>query len=242
MAIYAAALKLAEGIFFFSKQFTNLLAPVFAEIKGAGDKETSKYVLLLTVKYACLPALTLSLPFIIFAPEFLNLWLGANFVQAKSLILLLLVANFFVLAHAPGSAFLAMTGYHFLNARLALLAASTNLILSLILITLWGLNGVALATLIAALAIDFLVISWFAYQKAHLAYRQLFTTALYPLLIPFLTDLFLLLVLRRVFYLNTGLALLGICFSSLLCLVVFWFVSVPNAEKRLLKERIMQRT
>jgi O-antigen/teichoic acid export membrane protein len=95
-----------------------------------------------------LMALAIGLPLLITGGDFILLWMGGEFSSCEILLQILTIPFFFVLPALGFSSFLYAIDKHGLYAKITVTEAIVNLALSLLLVSLLGLPGVALGTLL----------------------------------------------------------------------------------------------
>ena len=182
VAVYAIAAKVSEYTYLLNKQFSNALMPLVSQSKGAGDSETIRRILVDGTRFL----MAIAAPFIALlffhAEEIIRLWMGADFAQSTPLLRILLVAVLFTSVQLNAANVLGMTGRHRFVALSMGGSALVNLGLSLLLIQYYGLTGVAVATLAAALLVETLVIVPTACRVNGVPTRRFVSGALLPLL------------------------------------------------------------
>ncbi|MEE4316049.1 MAG: MATE family efflux transporter [Erythrobacter sp.] len=189
VAVYAIGAKIAEYAYYLNKQFSNALMPLVAQSQGGGDDATIDRVLLDGTRLG----MAIALPFIallfFYTDAVILLWMSEDFAGAIPVLKLLLGAILSTALQLNAANVLAMTGHHRFIAIAMAGSAVLNLVLSLILIQTWGLNGVALATLIAAFTVEVLVIIPRACWARGISLWRFFSRALWPVLPPLLPAL-----------------------------------------------------
>lgn len=154
VAYYSVAANL---VFFIAGLQHALFSPLIA--RGAelsAQNETSglavAQLLVKSTRYAGLILWLTGLPLIIFAPHIFQLWMGGDYPQYASPILIILVfANIVRMISAPYAFLLIATGEQQKTILTPILEASSNLLFSLVLGWQFGAIGVAFGTLIGAL-------------------------------------------------------------------------------------------
>ena len=158
VALYAVAAKLGEYTFLLNKQFSNALMPLVSQLHGRGENARVRRVMTDGTRFL----LALAAPGIAllyyYAPEFIDLWLGAEFAESAGLLRILLLALVPATLQLNAANILGMTGQHRFLAKAMLASAALNLLLSIGLITAFGLPGAALGTLAAMLLVEAAVI------------------------------------------------------------------------------------
>jgi O-antigen/teichoic acid export membrane protein len=184
VAVYAIGAKIAEYTYYLNKQFSNALMPLVAQSRGGGDAATIDRVLLDGTRLG----LAIALPFIallaFYARDIILLWMGPEFAGAVGVLHLLLGAILCTALYLNASNVLAMNGEHRFIAFAMAGSAALNLVLSVLLIQPLGLNGVALATLLATFAVEVLVIIPRACRARGVTLWTFYRRALWPTLPP----------------------------------------------------------
>jgi O-antigen/teichoic acid export membrane protein len=153
---YAAAWKLYMVAFSLSTILLQAFAPVAAHLHGRGDQTRLRDLFLRMTKYSVALALPLGAALGLSAGVLLRAWMGPSFSDARILVQVLLIA-FAVTAfnHAGYSALLGMRRVGRLLPIYYVPQAALNLGLSLLLVRPLGPLGVALGTMVAALALEY---------------------------------------------------------------------------------------
>jgi O-antigen/teichoic acid export membrane protein len=123
--------------------------------------------------------------------------MGPDFAGAVPVLRLLLGAILATAVQLNAANVLAMNGHHRFTAFAMAGSAALNLVLSVILIQVWGLNGVALATLIAAFTVEALIIVPRACRERGIRLLHFLRQALWPTLPPLVPALAVALGLDR---------------------------------------------
>ncbi|MCF7982766.1 MAG: flippase [Thiohalocapsa sp.] len=189
VAVYAIGAKIAEYAYYLNKQFSNALMPLVSQSKGGGKEEVITRVLMDGTRFS----LSIAVPFVsllfFYADDVILLWMGDEFAGSIPVLRILLVAIFFTAVQLNAANVIAMNGDHRFTAYAMLSSAAINLVLSLIFIQFFGLNGVAFATLIAAFTIEMLVIVPRACRARNIPALRFFTHAVGPSIPPLLPSL-----------------------------------------------------
>jgi O-antigen/teichoic acid export membrane protein len=130
-----------------------VIMPHAAELHARQSAEALGNLLVKTTKLGVLFLLLTGLPLVVFAAPIIRIWIGPQFVQAGSSILIILViANMIRLTGTPFASILIGTGQQRLVVLTPLAEGITNLTFSIILGLKYGAIGVAWGTLIGAVA------------------------------------------------------------------------------------------
>jgi len=181
---YAAAWKLYMLAFSLPTILLQAFAPVAAHLYGQGDRAQLRDIFLRMTKYAVAIALPLSAGLGLASGVLLRAWMGPAFSDARILVQVLLIA-FAVTAfnHAGYSALLGMRRVGRLLTVYYVPQAVLNLGLSLLLVRPLGPLGVALGTMIAALALEYFYLRY-VLREIDVTWRAFFTGAVRPTVWP----------------------------------------------------------
>jgi len=158
VALYAVPLKIAEYAVLLVKPFVNNLTPLAARLGGAGDQEGIRHLMRLGSRLAVAPAVMLAASSAVFGRDALVHWVGPSFVEGAPVMTLLLLSLALSLPQWVISAVFTMTGRHRFTAMASVAGLLVNLVASILLVHPFGLVGIALGTLCAALVVDALVV------------------------------------------------------------------------------------
>jgi O-antigen/teichoic acid export membrane protein len=152
VAVYTVAIRIAERAQSLCKQLTNTLTPVIAELKGAGEEKNIRALFLKGSMLSVAAGAPLILGLMWLSTEICVVWMGEEFRDASTPNRLLLAATLVSILHSNSENVLSMTGHQRFLALATLGGQLLNLGLTIALVSGFGLNGVAFATLVAQLA------------------------------------------------------------------------------------------
>jgi len=158
VAVYAIAAKIAEQLLLLNKQLSNALMPLISQSRGAGDTETIRRVFLDGTRYLLAIAFPLLGLVNIYASDIVILWVGEELQAAGPVLQTLTIAVLFSAFTLNAANVLGMTGRHRLVAFALLSSAIVNLVISIVLINFYGLQGVAWATLLAIFLCELMIL------------------------------------------------------------------------------------
>lgn len=143
--VYAAAARVAGFVLFGLIAINAIVAPLIAELHGAGRGAALQSMLRATAWVSAGFALAVGAT-VSFAGEWILSLFGADFTRGYAA-LVICVVGYLISALAGSVGFLmTMTGHERQAARIMGFAVAANIALNLVLIPLWGLVGAALAT------------------------------------------------------------------------------------------------
>lgn len=243
VAIYAVAGKVSEYTYLLNKQFSNALMPLVSQSSGAGDAATVQRVLVDGTRFLLAIALPFCSLLFFFAPEIIQLWLGSEFAESAGLLRILLGAVLGTAVQLNAANVLGMTGRHRFVAFAMGGSAAINLGLSLWLIQIWNLSGVALATLIATLVTEVSFVVPRACREHGVGLYDFVRRALwpsFPALFPMLGLAFLLSTWQAPDRFHWIFLEGGLC--ALVYFLGFALTGLTAAERRLIGDKLRRRS
>ncbi len=154
VSVYSVAGRIAEYLLLLNKQFSNALMPLVSQAHGRGDAMAVRQVLTDGSRYLLAVALPLLALVAVRAEALVVLWIGEE-MQAAAIPLRILCAAVAVgVLQLNAANVLGMTGRHrFIGLSMGA-AALLNLVLTVAALPVFGIQGAAWATLIAAIAVE----------------------------------------------------------------------------------------
>jgi O-antigen/teichoic acid export membrane protein len=158
VAQYSIGLRLSERAYLFSTHLSRALTPVMAEIQGRGDLRDMHHIHYRGAKLTTAFATPFLLGLALLAGPLIEVWAGPGFEDAIPACQLLLAGSMILVIHASSANYLAMSGHESFLARANLMAQVVHVGFSLVLIPLWGIQGAAMASLLATAPLCLLVL------------------------------------------------------------------------------------
>ena len=147
--LYGIPAKLFALAFGIGMAVTTLLFPLLSELEGADDLERQRDYLFAGLRMGLAVVLLVSVPLAVLPDRFLEAWLpDGDFGESVAVLAILMVALVFAQPGYMLTQFLVARGRHGSIALVRIAAVTVNLILSIVLASLVGIWGVALATLL----------------------------------------------------------------------------------------------
>ena len=125
----------------------NIMIPVYAQHSARGEWEQVRSTFLAASKIAMAISAFLAANVIVFGHPFIRLWVGPAYGRAYTVLVILTVGTLGQVSVQPAVNLLFGLAQHGKYAKVCLLEGIGNLILSLLLIQLLGIEGVALGTM-----------------------------------------------------------------------------------------------
>lgn len=158
---------------------TKLYFPFASHMDALGREDGLRRLFLAGTRIASLYVIPAALSLIILGPRFLDLWMGKPFGARSGPVLALLVFEvvFFGITSGGGQVLYGMNRHKF-NAWLSLSNAGANLILSVILVHVMGIVGVAWGTAIPAAIAEGIILPVYTARLLHVPVRRFYYDAL----------------------------------------------------------------
>lgn len=161
MAYYTVAFELASRIWEVPTNITSAAYPAFSEAHANGEKDRMVQLYIKISKFIMIGTAYIAIIIILFAKEILTYWINEDFATKGATTLRILGVGVLI----SSSAWAALTvangvGRPDIPAKVHLIMAPLNVILCLILIPRYGINGAAMAWLLQHMLDIFLMIPW----------------------------------------------------------------------------------
>jgi O-antigen/teichoic acid export membrane protein len=196
---YSLARRAAEAPQLLTYQFTRVLLPLSSDFSARGQQDRLRSIVLAGTRIALGAHLVVTSSFVVLAGPFLEAWVGGEYRNASTILIILAVAGTINLATWPAGAVLQGLSRHRPFALFAIVGASVNLGVSIALIHPFGPAGVALGTLIASGVETFLLSLPYALKTVGLRARAVVESVLLPTLVPVAPSMAVAWILRAAF-------------------------------------------
>ena len=181
---YALARKLGEAAQLIAVQFLKVMMPLASELHAADQGPKLRKLYIVASRVALGIATAAAVVLAAFGDVMLTLWVGAEYAQYAPLVTLLAVANLIGTSQWPAVEILLGIARHRVVAMTSLAAGVANVVLSVVLLPIFGLIGVALGTLIPTAIASLCVVMPFAMRmlrvSAGTAVRDIWMPGLVP--------------------------------------------------------------
>lgn len=145
---YTISTKLAQATVFILASVNAVSAPKFSELFHADKKEELRLLVVRTTRIILLLSLPVTVFLIVFGNQVLQVF-GAEFVNGYIALVFLALAKIVSAACGSVGYLLNMTNHQKVYRNITLVSCCLNIILNIILIPDWGINGAAFATMIS---------------------------------------------------------------------------------------------
>jgi O-antigen/teichoic acid export membrane protein len=180
---YALARRLSEFSLVLTDQFVKVHLPLASELDAVRDAVRLRAVCILSLRLTLAVLVPLSLVLIVFAQPILVAWVGEAYAGAAELVVILAVAGLFRGVEWPLATLLQGMARHAPIAALSIVSGVANLGLSIVLVQVLGVAGVAYGTLIPT-AIEAMVILPYGLRVMGIGFGAGVRQTLVPPLVP----------------------------------------------------------
>ena len=204
VAIYQLGTRISELMNNLTTRFQDTLPAIAASIHATDDKEKLKWILIRSCRFSAFITMGAYVILTLLANQILFIWLKVQNQNATYIAYIMLTSTFLiVLFRSSQLNFMQMAGEHKVIAYIGIAESLANIILSVILVKIYGILGVAIGTLIPSLLISLFVV--------------------YPLMVKF-TQAPALFIFKHVY-----LMLLPAAIPTIVCLVAFnYYIPLKN--------------
>ncbi|WP_058308618.1 flippase [Gracilibacillus massiliensis] len=160
VGIYQVVMRSAELIIFALTVMNSVLAPKFSTTYTNKDMSKLQRIVTMSNRVVFLVSLPLSLVFIFFGNWLLDFIYGTEYSSGGTALGILAFGQLISTAFGSVGTLLNMTGYEKYSAYGVASAAICNIVLNLLFIPKWGINGAALATTVSLIFWNLLLAYW----------------------------------------------------------------------------------
>ena len=218
VTFYAIPTMILQYLEQFVWAFIAVLLPIISGLEALGNKKANSSIYQLGTKYALLGCSPIFLVLFVAGDDFIGLWMGAEYKEQSGEVMhILLIGYIFFLAQLTAHGILKGLSKHKILAVLLSAEALFNLGLSQYLAPIYGINGVAMGTVIPLIVINVFLLPLFTCRQLKINY---FSYVARSYLVP-LGSLFLFLVLLTIIDFRVD-TFLDLIILSLLTLVIFY--------------------
>lgn len=149
-----------------------MLAPWFGRLFGSRDYGAIRKVFEFGTRVSVSVATAITCLLLLYGRQFIEAWMGKNYLDAYWVLAFLVSAAFFEVSQFPSMSYLYGVSRHRFLAYITLVEAGLNVALSLYLVRIMGIAGVALGTMIPCLAIRLFVQPVYICRHAGISLRH----------------------------------------------------------------------
>jgi O-antigen/teichoic acid export membrane protein len=234
---YALARKLGEAAQLVAVQFLKVMMPLASELHAADQEPELRKLYIVASRVALGVATAAAVMLTVFSDAILTLWVGAEYAQYAPLVMLLAIANLIGTSQWPAVEILLGIARHRVVAVTSLAAGIANVVLSVVLLPIFGLVGVALGTLIPTAIASLCVVMPFAMRMLGVSLGAAVREIWMPALLPAMAAAAVAWTLRaQSLAVSVGALVTWIVASGSVYLLAYLAMPASRAERRLLSD------
>ncbi len=180
VTLYSIASRLVKYFMQFVASAIGMLTPIFSQYEAKNNYAAIREKFIFTTKISSYLSIMIGGILIIFGKAFIQRWVGAKYLSAYPVLLVLVIPTIFALMQSPSIQLLYGISKHKFFAVSNSVEGIANLILSLILVKKYGLIGVAIGTAIPMVIIKLFVQPIFTCRAIKLSIRKYYFGVLLP--------------------------------------------------------------
>ncbi|HPP80931.1 MAG TPA: oligosaccharide flippase family protein [Deltaproteobacteria bacterium] len=148
ITFYSIGFMLSDYVAQIVTKMCSTFTPMFSEYEAKGQHEPFKQLLLNSSRFSSLIGVPAGLVVMALGRDFIRLWLGTGYEEAFVVMVILMASRMVGFPTAAMSSMLYGIGRHYINLYTGVFEAVANIVLSVILVKLYGIKGVAIGTLV----------------------------------------------------------------------------------------------
>jgi O-antigen/teichoic acid export membrane protein len=232
VAVWTVAQRLADMVLRVTNQLNDVLFPVVVECDSTKRDDRMRELLVQGTKISLALAIPVSGVLALLARPVILGWTGPQFADAALLVQILVLVVLVRVGTGTASTVLRGAGHHRLLAWSNSAAAGTNIVLSVILLKMYGLPGVAIATLIPIVIRAIAVVVPVACARVGITVRAFIVQAIWPTVWPAIVALAALAAVRGHVMASLLQCLLYGAATGLLYVALFLGVALGRDDRR----------
>jgi len=238
VTMYALTYRLSEVIreFIYSINFT--LMPGIGQIMGEGDITKAQNIYLRSQPVILSLAVVGSVFIYLFNSYFVSAWVGEEYFAGEILSLIfagiLFISVVFHTSSLVISADLKLKGVTIVRISESIL----NITLSIWLMQVYGLVGVALATLISGIFTSFWIVPYMTLKHLDISFITWFKSIVLKVLGVFIVSVFLAFLAKKIFIYGVTGVISSLVFFTIFTVLTVWFISMDKETKRMVRAKI----
>src|SRR5436853_1125178 len=240
ISIWAIAQRLIETTQNVTSHMNGALFPVVCDFATAGQAERLRRVLVQGTRISLAMVIPVTTGLVILAQPLVRAWVGARFDASVPIIYILSAAVAIRVGCSMATTLLKGAGQHRLLAAANVAAAPVIVGLSILLVGLFGLAGVAVGTAIPLAGVSIFILFPAACRRAELDKRNAVREAVWPALWPMIPMGMLLVLTRGLFPDKLLLIALQAAAAGAVYLLVFLKFAIPRRDREWYESKVRQ--
>jgi O-antigen/teichoic acid export membrane protein len=239
---YNLARRLSNLPQLLAEQFLILLLPLASELDAADEQDRLRSLHIVSTRLTLAVILPFACSLAMLAGPILYAWLGPEYARYGLLVMILTLASVIDTSIWPAGRILQGMARHAYTAVAAISSGFANLALSLALVRLWGLTGVALGTVIPTAVVCLGFVMPYSMRVIGTEGRKMLMEAYLPALLPAIPTLIILYVVQRAFQPQSWPALFLVGGIGLLTYFAGYLSSTSSSMERRLACSLAMKT
>ena len=238
VTMYALTLRLSEVMreFIYSISFT--LMPAIGQIMGNGDIEKAREIYLRSQPVILSLAVVGAVFIYLFNAYFVGFWVGDEYFAGNTLSLIFAGMLFITVAfHSSSlviSADLKLKGVTITRIS----EACINIVLSILLVQSYGLEGIAFATLVTGILTSFWAVPYMTMKHLGVSFNSWMKKIVLKVLGVFVASVILAYFMQQLWVLGTAGVVFSLILYSMGGMVILWFIAMDAETKRMVYAKI----
>jgi O-antigen/teichoic acid export membrane protein len=160
IAVYSIALALATIITIFPSSVVGIFLPLVSELHGKEAKEESADISNVSIRWSIFLTVPVTVMLMAFPAEILQMFFGSTYAVGATMLWIISLGTFVRSLSYVHGMILSAKKIVKIEAIAVLIAIAINLVLGYVLIPVWGIEGAAIATSIAFLAVSIMIVHY----------------------------------------------------------------------------------
>ena len=172
VTIFAIAAQLAMYFRSLISSAISVMLPLFTKYIATNDYDALRKNFILVTRIGVFLSTTVAGGLLIFGDTFIFLWLGESYTAAYIPLVILITATTFEAIQSPSVNLLFALSKHNIYAYIGIAEGLSNVILSLLLVSEYGIIGIAIGTAVPMIITRMIILPIYATKFIHLSIKQ----------------------------------------------------------------------
>jgi O-antigen/teichoic acid export membrane protein len=232
IAIWTVAQRLIDATQIVTGQLNGAMFPIIVDTATLGQSDRLRRLFIQGTRISLAMVVPIATGLSLLAEPLVRAWVGPDFAEAVPVIYVLAIVVVIRVGNSTATTLLKGGGQHRLLANSNLLIAFVNLVISIALVRVMGLMGVALGTLIALAGVSIFVLFPAACRRVELSIGEALRSAIFPSLWPLVVMAAFLAISRSLASANLVAIAAQALTAGLLYLAVFLTLAIDSKERQ----------
>ena len=242
VAPYAVSRTLSELARTMAEQFVKTIMPLASDLDARGDVQRLRTLFIVGSRLTLAALMPVALVLVLLAKPILTAWLGPSYATNDVLVLILTVAGVIGTSQWSAQSIIEGMARHRILATALLSAGVVNIVLSIVLVQVLGLVGVALGTLIPTAVVSLGFILPYAMRVMQVGLGEGVRAIWFPALFPAIPATAIMVVLRYLLHpVGTGTLMVIAAAGGLVYMTTYLVLGATDLERDML-QRVINRT